>query len=410
MNAGNTMPPPGPINELPGLNALTVYGENILSTIGLNHQLAIGNNQVICINPFGLLAGVPGIPIPAGITGAMGAGMGGNILLTVGANANVTLGQAIEINLGEKKITIEGSYRDHMMAVKLCGLLTAAAIAYAIAYGLFNKNNEYLACGHATVAYQAVVDALLIAIMIAENMREDSEDDRIFAMNELFGVKPNPMPESDDETTAPGWLAGCGAGLAVLAAIAVPLALAETDSQVPDQQSAADAQAGGGSGGGDDDGDEEHSIVGVYTVAANRLQIISRTPLPPAVADKNVITLLATGESATGIGKGGHVEVRGNAGVRITAGPPEPEGPSTSSDQTDGVEITVAENQTVIIQLCAGLGIVPLPKIEMSSSGIEIDAGQGLFGPGTLTLKAGQSSITLGEEGITIKGPLVEIN
>ena len=105
--------------------------------------------------------------------------------------------------------------------------------------------------------------------------------------------------------------------------------------------------------------------------------------------------------------------MRGNAGVRITAGPPVPEGPSTSSDQTDGVEITVAETQTVKIQLCLGLGpvpVVPLPKIEMSSGGIEIDAGDSLFGSGTLTLKAGQSSITLGPEGITIKGLLVKIN
>jgi hypothetical protein len=385
MNAGNTMPVPGPINELPGLNALTVYGENILSTIGLNHQLAIGNNQVICINPFGLLAGFPGLPIPAAITGAMGAGMGGNILLTVGANANVTLGQAFEINLGRKKITIEGRYKDHIIAANLCGLLAAAAIAYAIAYGLFNAKNQYLHCGTATVVYQGLVDALLIAIMIAENMREDSEDERIFTMNTLFAVKPNPKPPVD-ETTPWGWVAGCGAGAAVLAAIAVPLTLAEIDS-------------GGGSGGGSDDGDEEHSIVGVYTVAANRLQIISRTPLPPSKPDKNVITLLATGEDpiGTGTGLGGHVEVRGNAGVRITAGPPPD--PPTSSDSTNGVEIVVGDLQTVTIER----GVTGIcQKIEMSEGSIEIDAGD----PGQLTLKAGGSSITLNTLGITIKGPL----
>jgi hypothetical protein len=407
MNAGNTMPAPGPINELPGLNALMVFGENMQAVIGLNHQLSIGNNHQICINPFGLLAGVPGIPLPAAIGGAMGAGMGGNIELTLGASASVTMGQAFEISLGKKKINIEGRYKDHKLTVMLCGVLAAAAIAYAIGYGLKNANNQYIDCGNFTIAYQAVVDATLIAIMVVENMFEESEDEHVFALNELFGVKQEQLPEF--AATATGWLAGCTAGLALLGAIAVPLALAEKDSQVGDQQSAADAPAGGGSGGGDDDGDDEHSVVGKYTVTAEGVEIISRTPLAPAIHGRNVITLVATGETETGEGKGGYVEVRGNAGVRITAGPPVPVGPSTSSDQTNGVEITVAETQTVKIQLCLGLGpvpVVPLPKIEMSSGGIEIDASP----TGTLTLKAGASSITLNASGITITGPLVQIN
>ena len=43
----------------------------------------------------------------------MGAGMGGNIEVTLGASAAVTMGQAFEINLGKKKINIEGGYKDH---------------------------------------------------------------------------------------------------------------------------------------------------------------------------------------------------------------------------------------------------------------------------------------------------------
>jgi hypothetical protein len=334
--------------------------------------------------------------------------MGGDFQLTVGASAAVTVGQAFEINVGKKKITIEGAYEDHKVTSIACGVLAAAATLYAIGYGLQNNNNKYLECGVFTVAYQAVVDAMLIVIMTAENWEEESEEAEVCELNTLFGVEPNPKPVSA-ETTAKGWLAGAAAGAALLAAITTPLVLAEKDSDVGDQQSAADTPAGGGgSGGGGGDGDDAHSVEGRYTVTANGVEIISRTP-HPAAHGENVITLLAAGNSVAGTGDGGHVEVRGNAGVRITAGPPVPEGPSTSSAQTDGVEIMVAETQTVKIQLCLGLGplpAAPLPKIEMSKGAILIDAGP----LGSLTLQAGQSSITLRPVGITIKGPLVEIN
>src|ERR1700738_2531439 len=82
--------------------------------------------------------------------------------------------------------------------------------------------------------------------------------------------------------------------------------------------------AGGGSGGGVDDGNDQHSVIGIYTVTASTVEIVSRTPLPPVIAGENVITLLATGQTPTGVGPGGKVEMRGNQGVRITAGPPLP--------------------------------------------------------------------------------------
>jgi hypothetical protein len=78
--------------------------------------------------------------------------------------------------------------------------------------------------------------------------------------------------------------------------------------------------------------------------------------------------------------------------------------PPTSSPSTSGVDIVVGEMQTIAIQRgLPGIG----QKIEMSPGIILIDAGIA----GMLTLKAGESSITLDAEGITIKGlPLVQIN
>ncbi|HEY0791990.1 MAG TPA: type VI secretion system tip protein TssI/VgrG [Chthoniobacterales bacterium] len=415
MDAGNTIPSPSPINEAPGLNAVMVFGENMQACIGLNHQLAIGNNHQICINPFGLLAGIPGIPVPGVVTGLMGAGMGGNVQLTFGASAAVTVGQAFEINLGKDKISIDAGYKQHVVTVTLCGVLAAAAILYAIGYGLKNKKNQYLACGKFTIAYQAVVDAILAAILVAENVMKEAEDTRVFALNTLYGVKPNPEPDATAATPG-GWVAGCAAGLELLGAILVPLVLAGEDSDVKQQedsaaQSSSAAPAGGGSGGGADDGDDQHSVAGIYTVTASGVEIISRTPLPPAEPGKSVITLLATGETVAGVGPGGMVEVRGNSGVRITAGPPIGISPLTSppvSDgSTNGVEIIVGQAQNVTIQR----GVFPgslNQKIELTPDGITIDAGM----DGAVTIKAGVNSITIDAiQGITIQGlPFVKVN
>jgi type VI secretion system secreted protein VgrG len=237
MNTGNYIPTPIPINEFPGLNAVMVFGENIQACIGLNHQLALGNNQQVFINPFGLLAGVPGIPLPGAVTGAMGAGMGGNIQLTFGASAAVTLGQAFEINLGKDKISIDAGYKDHFVTVGLCGVLAAAAILYAIGYGVRNQQDQYIECGKMTIAYQAVVDLTLATIMIYENSIKALEKDSVYGLNLSFGVKPNPK-ELEPTVTAGGAVVGCVAGLELLAAIGVPLELSDKDSHSKDEETA----------------------------------------------------------------------------------------------------------------------------------------------------------------------------
>jgi hypothetical protein len=77
-DAGDTMPEPPPIGVV-GLNSTVVFGENLQVAAGLNHQLALGNNIQICINPLGLIAGVPGVPAAPALTAALGSGLGGNM-------------------------------------------------------------------------------------------------------------------------------------------------------------------------------------------------------------------------------------------------------------------------------------------------------------------------------------------
>jgi hypothetical protein len=76
---------------VPGLNSIFVFGENLQTAVGLNHQLAVGSNLQICVNPIAL-AQVLGLPLPVGISAALGSGVGGNIQLTLGTSTNIVLG------------------------------------------------------------------------------------------------------------------------------------------------------------------------------------------------------------------------------------------------------------------------------------------------------------------------------
>lgn len=121
------MPEPPPIGVL-GLNSVVTFGENFQAAAGLNHQLAVGNNIQMCINPLGLVAGVPGLPASPFLTTALGAGLGGNMQFTIGTSANFVLGQEFDINLGPPKMEISGPYSDHPGTVILCGVLGAASL------------------------------------------------------------------------------------------------------------------------------------------------------------------------------------------------------------------------------------------------------------------------------------------
>jgi hypothetical protein len=162
---------------------------------------------------------------------------------------------------------------------------------------------------------------------------------------------------------------------------------------------------GGGTGGGPDPTDYNQSLDGHFSVAANQVELLARPPLPPGIPGQSVISILSVG-----LGIGGIVNVRGSQGVRVTAGPPPL--PAASSPSTKGVEIIVGQMETVTIQR----GLLPVDqKIEMTPTGITVDAGVGKvtiqsLTEVTLSVAGGLSTITLGPQGVTIKGLLVQIN
>lgn len=164
---------------------------------------------------------------------------------------------------------------------------------------------------------------------------------------------------------------------------------------------------GGGTGGGPEATDHSQSFDGTFSIAANQVELLTRPPMPPTAPSPELITLLAT--DLTGLD--GKVDVRGAKGVRITAGPPML--PPAASDSTNGVEIVVGETQNVTVQR----GLLPGvdQKIEMAPGSMTIDAGAGTLTIQSLTqitlsVAGGLSTITLGPEGVTIQGPIIQIN
>lgn len=251
---GDPWPHPAPQGAV-GMNSVVTYGDNFQVACPLNHQLAVGSNFQLCINPFGLAAGVPGMPSPEFLGAFLGNGMGGNMQFTVGTSAQFTLGQSFEISIGPPKIEIHQGYKDHAPVNILCGIMAGIAVVYLIAYGLIptysppiddtatkavEQDKEQSGDRLRTItsiAYQLVVDVMLVAIMAVESALDNIEwlgDD---TMKGLFKVDScclqiykAPSIETPKGVT-PGWWENWGAltfgCLGVLAAV-------EAEMLVPD--------------------------------------------------------------------------------------------------------------------------------------------------------------------------------
>lgn len=206
---GNPMPEPTPTGVF-GMNCAVTYGDNMQMACPVNHQLAIGNNTQICINPLGLLAGREGGSVPEVLQSVMGGSMGGSMQFTIGTSAQFTLGQSFEISVGPPKIEIHQGYDHHPGVNILCTIAGAIAAAFAIAYDVMShsakttydsthEKNDVSTTGAdsveqaektaeqgaeqrgdkeralGVVAYQLLMDAALIAILALENAEDQLE-------------------------------------------------------------------------------------------------------------------------------------------------------------------------------------------------------------------------------------------
>lgn len=168
---------------------------------------------------------------------------------------------------------------------------------------------------------------------------------------------------------------------------------------------------GAGSGGGPSDKDGDHFTCyrGAYAISANQVEFRSEPQFPPSPEQgAYLINVFSPGLPP---GVEGFVNVRGSAGVRVTAGPP-PLPPATSS--TNGIEMAVGETQSITLER----GLVPegsQNKIEMAPGQITVDGGAGTITIQSLTeitlqVAGGVASIKLTPAGLILQGPIIQIN
>jgi hypothetical protein len=173
----------------------------------------------------------------------------------------------------------------------------------------------------------------------------------------------------------------------------------------------ADRPRGAGSGGQGVDpqqdwgGSGNHAWYanGDYTIAAYDVTV-------EACAGHPRVEILAVGQNY-GPDSKAFVNVHGDKGVRITTGIDIP----VNQMETDGVDIITEGNQTIVIERGAGPGASNIQRIQIEPDVFIIDANQGdltIKSMKSITLQVadGMSSIELSPQGITIQGPLVQIN
>ncbi len=152
-----------------GLNSVMVFGQNLQVATPLNHQIAVGSNLQLCIDPLGLAAGVPSFPGDQVVTGFMGGGFGGNMQFTIGTSATVCLGREFDINFGPGKIELKPSAGDVPMQV-FCYIIGGLGAAWPFVYALENDDTK---CAKLSVVFQGAIDFLLLTLMAMVSTPED---------------------------------------------------------------------------------------------------------------------------------------------------------------------------------------------------------------------------------------------
>ena len=202
---------PGKPQGLLGLNSVVVFGENLQVAMPLNHQLAVGSNLQLCINPLGLAAGVPGFPASALASGFLGSGVGGNMQFTIGTSANVLLGRSYSINMGPAAISQD---LDDPFAYTLCGIIRGAAVLWVLVYGLTGDDTKRANWG---IVFQALIDVALGTLMVYACTKKKAEMTADRARAEMFGT---PWMTNSETLAVPPSVPDWFEVLSVIAAIA----------------------------------------------------------------------------------------------------------------------------------------------------------------------------------------------
>lgn len=199
---GNPVPDPPPTG-ITGLNSVVTYGDQFQAAGPVAQQLTMGTNLQMCITTGGLIAGgLAGIAsaeatLPPVIAQVIGSATG-SMQFTIGGSAQFTLGQSYEISVGPPKIELHKAHSSFDSVRILSLALGLICEVFWYAYDAMKGSNNVSQYTNATsdaqraaalaseesgdkeraifvLAYQAVTEAMLIAIMLAEFLTDSAD-------------------------------------------------------------------------------------------------------------------------------------------------------------------------------------------------------------------------------------------
>ncbi len=175
-----------------GLSSSAVYGTAFTSSIPQSFQLATGGLFKLIVDPVGYLAAFPQPGSLDMLLNVLGSGVNGNVQVTVGTVSNVSIGLSYNIHLGDQ---IEVNAKDKVAARVILfiagGLLTAAAIAFQIAYDQTSRDDKRMTL---VLAFQGIIEAIVAMLVAAEVVFYEVDRDSGRLYKSIFGTPGNPQP------------------------------------------------------------------------------------------------------------------------------------------------------------------------------------------------------------------------
>ncbi|MGA3186712.1 MAG: hypothetical protein ABSF22_06335 [Bryobacteraceae bacterium] len=197
------------------MNAVSVYGANIAFTTGVNHQVTVGSNLQLCVNP-GTYFAMMGGPACRPLSDFLGApGLGGNLQFTIGASTTINWGRQYHINMGGETINYDASIQTPASQA-LCAIIGATCMAYSMAYGACPDEDDRAAL---MINFQATVDSLLAAFMAYQAVLKAGTQAASDGTSSLYGF---PVAEHSSEWELGGMLTA-SALTELLASIITPV-------------------------------------------------------------------------------------------------------------------------------------------------------------------------------------------
>lgn len=241
---GNPVPEPAPTG-ITGMNSVVTFGDQFQAAGPVSQQLTMGTNLQMCVTTGGLIAGgLDGIAsaeatLPPVIAQVIG-GATGSMQFTIGGSAQFTLGQCYEISIGPPKIELHKPHSSFDSVRILSLALGLVCEIFWYAYDAIKESGDQERAIF-VLSYQAVTEAMLIAILLAEYLTDtvawiacDAAKVAYEAHHGSLGLWKATPKKIGSHTIDSAWSGGGQIGLGLLgigATVITELALDKAQSQ-----------------------------------------------------------------------------------------------------------------------------------------------------------------------------------